>query len=213
MPFKSVVVVPEDTSRCRNCKILMPIPGISALSKEEPELCSECAGEGPPMTLPEIHTLEQRNRKMNQELTYTEEDVTRWARLRREGRSYDWISANDPAGPSYPTVKKYLEKHGYDSDGRPTADAPPAQTQQPNHQMPEGWGKIEKARSPQASSIYHILVARVLDEVSGEWQRLEAPSAYRAQKLARLLRDEGLDATGRTIDDRYFAYFRSVNGK
>jgi len=48
------IVVPANSHKCRTCGIRMPIEGISAVSQRDPSLCTECAGEGPALTLPEL---------------------------------------------------------------------------------------------------------------------------------------------------------------
>lgn len=49
----------------------------------------------------------------------TADRAAKWARSRREGKSYDWITKHDDLHPSYPTIKRYLKEYGYAPDGRP----------------------------------------------------------------------------------------------
>lgn len=92
--------------RLRFCDRHKPFPApVSHSAPEIPERLKEKATE-------EVYV---RNRRKYSDLT--EEDVARWAQLRREGRSQLWIQKNDALGPSPPTLNKYLAEYGYDVDG------------------------------------------------------------------------------------------------
>ena len=61
----------------------------------------------------------------------TAEDVARWARLRRQKKSYKWIQENDELHPSGYALAKYLPEYGYDTKGNPLDDNEPEPDDEP----------------------------------------------------------------------------------
>ena len=70
------ITVKAGLRKCRLCGIRMPIEGISAVSQRDPSLCSECAGEGPAPTLPELLVMEQTGGTMPRPRKNTSEAAT-----------------------------------------------------------------------------------------------------------------------------------------
>lgn len=68
------VIVPSNARKCRACGILMPIAGVSAVGKTDSSKCTECAGEGPAPTLPELLVINSQEKTMTGKRKVTEDN-------------------------------------------------------------------------------------------------------------------------------------------
>ena len=142
----------------------------------------------------------------------TKETVERWARLRREGHSYDAITNMDPLSPSYPTIKRYLEQYGYDGDGHRNGEAPAEEQKQSSYDLPEGWGKLETdvLEPEKAKSKYAGLMEMVRQVAGPEWARVKTDSTNHPSYVMDKVREAapGVECRARKIGDVYYLYFR-----
>lgn len=73
-------------------------------------------------------SVSKRNKPGSLAALMTEERVERWAEMRRSGFSYDAITREDELHPSLPSIKTYLQKYGYDYQGRRMGEEPDPET-------------------------------------------------------------------------------------
>lgn len=197
---EKTVFVPADAQNCRRCTVLMPIPGIVMVGERDKTLCSDCEAS--------------ENRRLKVARVSGEQvDIARvqtWAQWRREGKSYDEITALDTLEPSYPTIKKYLEHFGFDGDGMPLNGGGP--TQPRPAKLPQGWGPVESnVPSPLSrTGTYQAFIATICAIATSKWQRIAAPTDYRARKLSTELGKQRPDLHRRVkqIEGTTYLYFR-----
>lgn len=205
-PYRKLKL-PAGVKQCRRCTILMGRNHVPAGTRHA-DICKWCEKE---LSDEEIEELSKESRTVSEVTTTNEshdtmeERVAQWAEWRRNGRSYSWISNHDETGPSYPTIRKYLEEYGYTPDGDP-GDVKSAVD------LPEGWGEIETDVLPptRAAGKYGSLIEHIKETITTEWARMEAPSGGASSYLKNLLRKsiKGCQTASRTIDGKKYLYFR-----
>lgn len=136
--------------------------------------------------------------------------VQTWAAWRREGKSYEDITALDTLGPSYPTIKRYLEKYGFDGDGQPVEKS--------NGSGPDDdWGEIQtgvRLPGPGTTSKYDQLMQKATAVLGERWARVPAPTTGAARYFGHKLREETeCEIAVRTVDDQVYLYFRQTPSK
>lgn len=156
--YKTPVHVPTDARPCRNCRVLMPIPGIVRVSRVDPGLCSDCAGEG---------------------------------------TIYERLVLNEDRSDEPPRL--------------PPAQQPEVAMPENNHQIPDGWGPVERSKPmPRGMNPeWAQLLALVNDTAGKDWKRIKAPTDYKATYLSAKVRDTypHIERMCRKIGDvRYFYY-------